>query len=119
MLRRDRDYVATGLRFCGGALMAISCKFKSHRRRDLETCDECVWLEITLRDRCGLIGNYSFPPKSQYQPFISHLNALTIKIDFSKYRVQIYGDFQLLGVVSADLILLIALEKSRPLGYLR
>ncbi|CAN7974975.1 unnamed protein product [Ixodes persulcatus] len=42
VFRRDRDYSATGQRFGGGVLIAVSSKLKSCRRQDLDTCDECV-----------------------------------------------------------------------------
>lgn len=99
VFRRDRDYSATGQRFGGGVLIAVSSKLKSCRRQDLETCDECVWLEILLRDRSKyLIGNYYFPPKFECSTFISHFDTLTSLINFSEYKVQIFGDFNLPGV---------------------
>jgi hypothetical protein len=54
----------------GGMLTALSSRIHSFKRRyDLESCDECVWIEISTLDSINLlIGNHYFPlipnPKS-------------------------------------------------------
>lgn len=65
VFRKDRDYSSRGCRFGGGVLIATSSAFQAHRRYDLETYDECVWLQM----ECGngqslLVGNYYFQPMS-------------------------------------------------------
>lgn len=61
--RRDRDYAVTRKKFWGGVLIAVDNTVTSHRRRDLESCSECVWIEILSNDGHNyLIGNYYFPP---------------------------------------------------------
>lgn len=74
VFRRDRNYEATRQMFGGGVLTAVSGAVKATRRHDLETYDECVWVEIQA-NRCSyLIGNYYFPPKFDSSSFITHFS---------------------------------------------
>lgn len=96
--RRDRDYALTRQKFGGGVLIAVNQSVTSHRRQDLETYPECVWIELLSNDGCNyLIGNYYFPPLSDNRIFNEHFDTLEKEIDFSKFRVHIYGDFNLPG----------------------
>lgn len=97
--RRDRDYLCTGQTMGGGVLIATKVSVASHRRFDLETYSECVWIEIKASDGFNyLIGTYYFPPLFDETTFIEHFESLGKQIDFDKFRVQIYGDFNLPGV---------------------
>lgn len=97
--RRDRDYGATGKKFGGGVLTAVRDNIKSCRRVDLETYAECVWVELLTRDGFHyLVGNYYFPPLSDSSVFVNHLQKIEQQIDFSKFKVHMYGDFNLPGV---------------------
>lgn len=99
VFRKDRDYRATGQKYGGGALIAIDCGYNAIRRSDLEDEIECVWTEIPVADGLNiLLGNYYFCPGFSADNFIAHFDSLLNRIDFSKYRVQIYGDFNLPGI---------------------
>lgn len=96
--RRDRDYVKTGKSLGGGVLIAADRSLKVHRRSDLECYPESVWIEVMSTDgRNFLIGNYYFPPMFDHTIFCEHINFLEERIDFSKFRVHMYGDFNLPG----------------------
>jgi hypothetical protein len=50
---------------CGGrVLIALSSRVRSYKHIcDLESCDECVWVEIPTSDSLNLlVGNHYFPP---------------------------------------------------------
>lgn len=97
--RRDRDYACTGQKLGGGVLIACEVSVDSHRRFDLESYPECVWVEIKASDGFNyLIGTYYFAPLSDQTVFIEHFETIRKQINFDKYRVQIYGDFNLPGV---------------------
>lgn len=97
--RKDREYDATGQKFGGGVLIAVCDSLNSYRRQDLESYAECVWVEILSSDGFNyLVGNYYFPPLSDTQMFDNHLQTLEEQVDFTKYRVLIFGDFNLPGV---------------------
>lgn len=94
--RRDRDYISTGQKLGGGVLIALHSSLESHRRFDLESYSECVWVEIKTADGFNyLIGNYYFPPLCDASIFIKHLETLEQQVNFDRYRVQMYGDFNL------------------------
>lgn len=97
--RRDRDYAATGQKFGGGVIVAVDSYTSNCRRYDLETYAECVWVELVAADGFNyLIGNYYVPPLSDATAFVDHFERLEKQIDFSKFRVHLYGDFNLPGV---------------------
>lgn len=97
--RKDREYDATGQKFGGGVLIAVCDPLNSYGRQDLESYAECVWAEILSSDGFNyLVGNYYFPPLSDTQMFDNHLQTLEEQVDFTKYRVLIFGDFNLPGV---------------------
>lgn len=55
-----------------------------------------MWVEIPSADGFNLlIRTYYFPPASDAALFIDHFNFLENNIDTAKYRVNIYGDFNL------------------------
>jgi hypothetical protein len=48
------------------------------RRHDLETTEECVWIEIPVSDNFNLIvGNQHFPPDCNVTIIDNNLNFLT------------------------------------------
>jgi hypothetical protein len=61
VLRSDR--VSANKTRGGGVLTALSSRTRSFKRRyDLESYDECVWVEISTQDNQNLpIGNHYFP----------------------------------------------------------
>lgn len=94
--RRDRDYISTGQKLGGGVLIALHSSLESQRRFDLESYSECLWVEIKTADGFNyLIGNYYFPPLCDSSIFIEHLETLEQQVNFDRYRVQMYGDFNL------------------------
>lgn len=99
VFRQDRDYANTGMKLGGGVLIAVNSLVQCHRRKDLESYAECVWVELPASDGFNyLIGNYYFPPLFSDLEFIEHFESLQKKVDFSKFRVQILGDFNLPGI---------------------
>ncbi|CAN8009974.1 unnamed protein product [Ixodes pacificus] len=65
----------------------------------LETYAECVWVEIPTSDGFNfLVGNYYFPPLFDDVEFVEHFETVQKKVDFSKFRVLIYGNFNLPGI---------------------
>lgn len=93
------SYGATGKKFGGGLLTAVRDKIKSYRRLDLETYAECVWFELSSLDGFNyIVGSDYFFPLSDANVFIKHLTTLKQQIHFSKFKVYMYGDFNLPGV---------------------
>jgi hypothetical protein len=61
---------------------------------DLETTDECVWVEITVADNNNLlIGNHYFAPDCDVKIIENYLNLLEQNLNTHQYRVIILGDF--------------------------
>lgn len=59
----------------------------------------CLGRTIVAADGFNyLIGNYYVPPLSDATAFVDHFERLEKQIDFSKFRVHLYGDFNLPGV---------------------
>lgn len=66
---------------------------------DLETYAECVWVEIPTSDGFNfLVGNYYFSTLFEDAEFVEHLETVQKKVNFSKFRVLTYGDFNLPGI---------------------
>lgn len=52
-----------------------------------------VWVEIKANDGFNyFIGTFYFPPLSDQTIFLEPFKSIRKKIDFDKFRVQIYGD---------------------------
>jgi hypothetical protein len=62
----------------GGVLIALSSRVRSYKRRyDLESCDECVWVEIPTSDGLNLIiGNHYFPPDTKPENIANYFRFL-------------------------------------------
>lgn len=108
VFRADRVY-SDKIKYGGGVLIACRSVLNAFRRPDLETYEECVWLEIPTCDKSHyLVGCYYFPPNSAPNVFTDHFLDIGEKIDFLKYKVHIYGDFNLpkvdwsTGLVTSD-----------------
>lgn len=64
----------------------------------METYAECVWVKILTSDEFNfLVGNYYFSPLFDDAEFVEHFETVQKKVDFSKFCVLIYGDFNLPG----------------------
>jgi hypothetical protein len=61
--RAGRNYSTSNTKRGGGVLTGVYKSFRGVKRRyDLETADECVWVEIPVHDNYSLlIGNYFQP----------------------------------------------------------
>lgn len=61
----------------GGVLTALSSKIRSFKRRcDLESYNECVWVEIpTLDNQNLLIGNHYFPPDTKPEVIANYFRS--------------------------------------------
>jgi ubiquitin C-terminal hydrolase len=56
VFRADIDYSTSNTKRGGGLLIEVSKSFRRVRRRyDLETADECVWVEIPATDNFNFI----------------------------------------------------------------
>jgi hypothetical protein len=62
----------------GGVLVAVSRSFRGVKQRyDLETTDECVWVEITVAEYSNLlIGNRYFARNCDVKFIENYLNFL-------------------------------------------
>lgn len=49
--RHDRDAVKSGKRFGGGVMTAVNADFVFYRREDLGDYDECVRVEVSMKDK--------------------------------------------------------------------
>uniref|UniRef100_A0A6B0V325 Putative rna-directed dna polymerase from mobile element jockey-like protein n=1 Tax=Ixodes ricinus TaxID=34613 RepID=A0A6B0V325_IXORI len=95
VFRTDRNYTEL-VKYGGGVLIACMTDFYLIRRTDLETYRECVWVEIPASDGLNyFVGCYYFPPNSDVCVFVDHFADLENRIDFSKYKVHVYGDSNL------------------------
>jgi hypothetical protein len=80
-------------------IIIISSKIRSFKRRhDLESYDECVWVEIPTLDSLNLlIGNHYFPPDTKPEVITNYFRSLEDKLDTNNFRVVIVGDFNAPG----------------------
>jgi hypothetical protein len=79
----------------GGVLIAVSNLIQGVKRRhDLETTNECVWIEIPVRDSFNLlIGNHYFPPDCKATIIDTYLQSLEQNLNAHQYRVIMLHDF--------------------------
>jgi hypothetical protein len=91
VLRSDRS--SANKKRGGGVFIALSSRVRSCKGRyDLESCDECVWLEIpTFNCLNLLIGNHFFPPNTKPEIIVNRL-------DTYNFRVNKFGDFNSPGL---------------------
>jgi hypothetical protein len=61
-----------------GIFIALSSRVRSCKgRHDLESCDECVWVEIPTPNCLNLlIGNHYFPPNIKLEITANYFNFL-------------------------------------------
>ena len=102
IFRKDRDTIVSNKKDGGGVLVAVSYKFSSRRRHDLETDCEAVWVEIQLNADCKLfLATVYVPPDSQLS-VCSHLEDSLEKVR-SMLRpndsMLILGDFDMSDAV--------------------
>jgi hypothetical protein len=78
VFRANRDYLTSNTKRGGGVLVAISKSFRGVKRRyNLETTDECVWVEMTVADNNNLlIRNHYFAPDCNLNIIENYLNLL-------------------------------------------
>jgi hypothetical protein len=78
-----------------GAVIALRCKVRSYKRNyDLESCDECVWVEIPTSDGLNLlIGNHYFPPDAKPENIAKYFRFLENNLDTHNFRVAIHSSF--------------------------
>jgi hypothetical protein len=83
----------------GGALIALSSRIRSFKRRhDLESYEECVWVEIHISDNHNLlIGNHYFPPDTKPDVITNYFRTLEDRLDTKNFRVVLVGDFNTPG----------------------
>ncbi|PNF43033.1 hypothetical protein B7P43_G08782 [Cryptotermes secundus] len=83
----------------GGVLTALSSKIRSFKRRcDLESYNECVWVEIpTLDNQNLIIGNHYFSPDTKLEVIANYFRSLEDRLDTKNFRVVIVGDFNAPG----------------------
>jgi hypothetical protein len=95
VFRADRDYLTSNTKRGGGVLVAVSKSFRGVKRRyDLETIDECVWVEIPVPDNNNLfIGNHYFAPDCDVKIIENYLNLLEQNSNTHQYLVIILDDF--------------------------
>jgi hypothetical protein len=92
--RAGRNYSTSNTKRGGGVLTAVCKSFRGVKRRyDLETADECVWVEIPVHDNYSLlIGNY-VQPDCDVKIIEDYLNFLEHNLSARLYRAIILGDF--------------------------
>jgi hypothetical protein len=83
----------------GGVLTAISSTVRyCKRRRDLESWEECVWIEVPTHDGLNLlIGNHYFPPDTKPDVISNYFRSLENQLDTHNFRVILIGDFNAPG----------------------
>lgn len=98
VFRRDRDLSVSKKKDGGGVLTAVSSKFPSKRRVDLESNIEILWVECKVaKDRKVFIGTVYLPPDSR----VSDVVALEESFDRLRLSVGqndsvvILGDFNM------------------------
>jgi hypothetical protein len=79
--------------------MALSSRIRSlERRYDLESYDECVWIEISTLDTINLlIGNHYFSPDAKPEVLNNYFHFLEEKLDTINFRIVMVGDFNVPG----------------------
>jgi hypothetical protein len=89
------DRVCTNETRGGGVLIALSPRVRSCKRMcDLESLEECVWIEITTYDGLNLlIGNHYFPPDTEHEIIINCYRFLENNLETQNFRVILVGDF--------------------------
>jgi hypothetical protein len=71
-----------------------SCKCKCY----LESCDECVWLEIPILDTLNLLtANHYFPLDTKPEVIINYFRFLENKSDTQNFWVNMSADFNTPG----------------------
>lgn len=78
--------------------LAAACKSQCHpfRWKDLELYNKCVRLKLPGSDVANyLVDCAYFPPSSNVHVFTSYFRTLLDRIEFSKDKAHIYGDFNL------------------------
>jgi hypothetical protein len=73
----------------GGVLSALFSRVCSYKRRfNLESCDECVWLEISTSDGLNLlIGNHYFPLDVIPENITNYFRSLENNLDTHNFRL--------------------------------
>jgi hypothetical protein len=89
------DRVCTNKSRGGGVLIALSPRVRSCKRRcDLESLEECVWVEIPTNDGLNLlIGNHYFSPDTKPEVITNYFRFLETNLDSQHFRVFPMGDF--------------------------
>ena len=79
----------------GGVLIAVNSKFCSFKSKyDLQSYEECVWIELTtLSGENLLIGNHYFPPDALPSTIDNYFCILKSKLDSKNCCVVLLGDF--------------------------
>jgi hypothetical protein len=80
-------------------LTELSSSIRSFKRRyDLESYDECVWVEIPTLDSLHLlIGNHYFPTDTKPEVITNYFHTLEDRLDTKNFRVVMVGDFNTPG----------------------
>jgi hypothetical protein len=83
----------------GGVFTALSSRIRSFKRRyDLESYDECVWVEISTLDGLHLlISNHCIPLGTKPEVITNYFRSLEDRLDTKNSRVLMLGDFNTPG----------------------
>jgi hypothetical protein len=77
--------------------LSFGSRYIKHRK-DLEFCEECVWVEIPTLDGFNLlIGNHYFSPDCKPENTARYFRFLEGNLDAHNFRVIIVGDFNAPG----------------------
>ena len=99
--RRDRDNTISSKQDGGGTMCAISNKFTSKRRKDLETLMEVCWVELIIsKQQSVFIGCVYIPPKTQ-RLFQSPLEETLQKVSLVARpddTIIMMGDYNMSGI---------------------
>ena len=78
----------------GGVLLLLRNSIQYSIRDDLRTWSESIWVEIQLRSSSPLIvGCFYRPPDSQVSAFSDSLDLSFSRLDISRTKVLLVGDF--------------------------
>lgn len=101
----DRDFSASKEKGCG-MLSYIDSSLKSVRRKDLESFEESIWLDISLKRREKLlIGCFYLPARISPALFIDVISSIECLIStHNGHKIIFLGDFNVPGLAVCSFI---------------
>ena len=98
IFRRDRTKVTVPDKDDGGGvLLGVKKSLSAKRRRDLETCMEILWVEITLSSKRSLFvgtGYMNYPNVNLVQKFEASMDKVAACMSMN-HSVVIFGDYNM------------------------